>query len=259
MCRCSRHDFLGFEFDGGHQKVFTSGMSACISEPRSFYNDTHQAAWKHRQRALRGKILPSTMPKPSIRILIGALNVERFIAEALRSVPAQDYHADRREILVVDDGSTDGTRKMLERFEPAMRISPKPTAGRRGLSMLELRSSGAIVAFLDGDDWRAPNKLSCVAQAFETHSSVGFVANSITEVLADGSPRSELVRDAPLFRIDSVAGARNLRLRTGVRVVMNTTFNLRDEAIVHTPTDAIGTFFGSGMDARVVGSFLVEK
>jgi carbamoyltransferase len=40
---------------------------------------------------------------------------------------------------------------------------------------------------------------------------------------------------------------------------MNTTFNLRDEAIVHTPTDAIRTFFSSGMDARVVGSFLVEK
>jgi len=47
--------------------------------------------------------------------------------------------------------------------------------------------------------------------------------------------------------------------RTGVPVVMNTSFNLRGEAIVHTPTDALRTFFSSGMDALVMGSFLVEK
>ena len=47
--------------------------------------------------------------------------------------------------------------------------------------------------------------------------------------------------------------------RTGVPVIMNTSFNLRGEAIVHTPTDAIRTFFSSGMDALVMGSFLVEK
>jgi carbamoyltransferase len=47
--------------------------------------------------------------------------------------------------------------------------------------------------------------------------------------------------------------------RTGVPVIMNTSFNLRGEAIVHTPTDAIRTFFSSGMDALVIGSFLVEK
>jgi len=45
----------------------------------------------------------------------------------------------------------------------------------------------------------------------------------------------------------------------GVPVVMNTSFNLRGEAIVHTPTDAIRTFFSSGMDALIMGNFLVEK
>ncbi len=47
--------------------------------------------------------------------------------------------------------------------------------------------------------------------------------------------------------------------RTGVPLIMNTSFNLRGEAIVHTPTDAVRTFFSSGMDALVIGSFLVEK
>ena len=47
--------------------------------------------------------------------------------------------------------------------------------------------------------------------------------------------------------------------RTGVPVVMNTSFNLRGEPIVSSPTDAIRTFFSSGMDALVIGSFVVEK
>jgi carbamoyltransferase len=47
--------------------------------------------------------------------------------------------------------------------------------------------------------------------------------------------------------------------RTGVPVLMNTSFNLRGEAIVNTPTDAVRTFFSSGMDALVIGSYLVEK
>jgi carbamoyltransferase len=47
--------------------------------------------------------------------------------------------------------------------------------------------------------------------------------------------------------------------RTSVPVIMNTSFNLRGEAIVNTPTDAIRTFFSSGMDALVIGSYLVEK
>ncbi len=46
---------------------------------------------------------------------------------------------------------------------------------------------------------------------------------------------------------------------TGVPVLMNTSFNLRGEPIVCTPTDAIRTFFSSGMDALAIGSFLVEK
>jgi hypothetical protein len=72
----------------------------------------------------------------------------------------------------------------------------------------------------------------------------------------DGSARPQTVeREAhPLCNrlideFDAVTGA----------VIMNTSFNLRGEAIVHTPTDALRTFFSSGMDALVIGSFLVEK
>jgi len=81
------------------------------------------------------------------------------------------------------------------------------------------------------------------------------VIPSVTHV--DGSARPQTVeRDVnPLYwRL-----IREFGDRTGVPVVMNTSFNLRGEPIVSTPTDAIRTFFSSGMDALVIGSFVVEK
>jgi carbamoyltransferase len=81
------------------------------------------------------------------------------------------------------------------------------------------------------------------------------VIPAVTHV--DGSARPQTVEKEinPLYwRLIDEFGK-----RTGVPVILNTSFNLRGEAIVHTPTDAIRTFFSSGMDALVIGSFLVEK
>ncbi|HEV3375042.1 MAG TPA: carbamoyltransferase C-terminal domain-containing protein [Candidatus Acidoferrum sp.] len=81
------------------------------------------------------------------------------------------------------------------------------------------------------------------------------VIPSVTHV--DGSARPQTVEKEinPLYwRLIDEFGK-----RTSVPVVMNTSFNLRGEAIVHTPTDALRTFFSSGLDALVIGSFLVEK
>jgi carbamoyltransferase len=81
------------------------------------------------------------------------------------------------------------------------------------------------------------------------------VIPSVTHV--DGSTRPQTVEKEinPLYwRVIDEFGK-----STGVPVIMNTSFNLRGEAIVHTPADAIRTFFSSGMDALVIGSFLVEK
>jgi carbamoyltransferase len=78
---------------------------------------------------------------------------------------------------------------------------------------------------------------------------------SVTHV--DGSARPQTVEReiSPLYW-DLI---NEFGMRTGVPVLMNTSFNLRGEAIVNTPTDAIRTFFSSGMDALVIGSYLVEK
>jgi carbamoyltransferase len=81
------------------------------------------------------------------------------------------------------------------------------------------------------------------------------VIPSVTHV--DGSARPQTVEKEinPIYyRLLDEFGK-----RTGVPVIMNTSFNLRGEAIVNTPTDAIRTFFSSGMDALFLGSYVVEK
>ena len=49
------------------------------------------------------------------------------------------------------------------------------------------------------------------------------------------------------------------RRRTGVPGVLNTSFNVKGEPIVCSPTDALRCFYGSGMDALAIGNFLLEK
>lgn len=81
------------------------------------------------------------------------------------------------------------------------------------------------------------------------------VIPAVTHV--DGSARPQTVAEEqnPLYwRTIKAFGE-----RTGVPVIMNTSFNLRGEPIVNTPTDAVRTFFSSGMDALVIGNYLVEK
>jgi carbamoyltransferase len=47
--------------------------------------------------------------------------------------------------------------------------------------------------------------------------------------------------------------------RTGVPVVLNTSFNIRGEPIVHRPEEAVGDYLGTGMDALVLGPYVLEK
>jgi len=81
------------------------------------------------------------------------------------------------------------------------------------------------------------------------------VIPAVTHV--DGTARPQTVEEKinPLYwRL-----IREFGRRTGVSVILNTSFNLRGEPIVCSPTDAIRTFYSSGMDTLVIGRFLVEK
>ena len=151
---------------------------------------------------------------PRVSVLIDTYNHERFIERAITSVLEQDLPMDDFEILVVDDGSTDHTPELVRRFEPRVRLIRKANGGQASsfnAGIPECRAE--IVAFLDGDDWWAPEKLRRVVEALEQDPEAGIIGNGITEVLENGDERSEILHESPRFRIDSLQGARIFRRR----------------------------------------------
>ncbi len=149
-----------------------------------------------------------------VSVLIDTYNHERFIEQAITSVLAQDRPLNDAEIIVVDDGSTDHTPEIVRRFEPRVRLIRKANGGQASAFNVGIpECRGEIVAFLDGDDWWAPQKLRLVVEALERDPEAGIIGNGITEVLENGDEHSEVLRDTPRFRIDSLQGARIFRRR----------------------------------------------
>lgn len=156
----------------------------------------------------------SQMAKPFVSILIDTYNHERFIEKAIVSVLEQDFPVAQREILVVDDGSRDRTPEIIRKFEPQVRLLKKENGGQASAFNAGIpECGGEIVAFLDGDDWWAKNKLASVTQAMTDDASVGIVGHGIVLVGRDGSEQEEKLREGFTFQANELEGARLFRRR----------------------------------------------
>jgi glycosyltransferase involved in cell wall biosynthesis len=116
--------------------------------------------------------------KPLITALVDTYNHERYIEQALVSVLDQGLSPEELEIVVVDDGSTDQTPSIIQKFVPRVKHLRKKNGGQASAfnaGFAEAR--GEIVAFLDGDDWWARGKLVTVADALERHPEVDAVGH----------------------------------------------------------------------------------
>ena len=70
---------------------------------------------------------------PTVSVIVPAFDAERFLGEALDGVLAQDYPAERVEVIVVDDGSTDATPQIAARYAAAddrIRVVHRPNGGQ---------------------------------------------------------------------------------------------------------------------------------
>ena len=103
-----------------------------------------------------------------VSVIIPTYNRKALLSRALRSVLAQNDAA--FEIIIVDDGSTDGTREMIEKDFPSVhyfyQANQGPAAARnRGIE----RARGEWIAFLDSDDEWLPEKLRTQLDFFENN------------------------------------------------------------------------------------------
>ncbi len=95
---------------------------------------------------------------PKVSVVIPTYNRGRYIAATINTVLNQTFKD--FEIIVVDDGSTDDTRKELEQFGPKIQVitqlnSERAISRNNGVK----NSTGAYIAFLDSDDFWSPDKL----------------------------------------------------------------------------------------------------
>ena len=95
---------------------------------------------------------------PMVSVIVPNFNNEKFLSEAIESVLNQSYK--NFELIVVDDGSTDGSIEILKKFDESLTYFStvnRGAAAARNLGVLS--SQGSIIAFLDSDDLWKKTKL----------------------------------------------------------------------------------------------------
>ena len=126
------------------------------------------------------------MSKPTISVVIPLYNKQREVAAAVRSALAQSYPP--AEIVVVDDGSTDGGAKVVRQIpSPLVRLVTQPNAGvceARNHGIAE--TSGEYIALLDADDEWEPGFLAEIAALIEEFPGCGLYCTAFSIVSDDG-------------------------------------------------------------------------
>jgi len=107
--------------------------------------------------------------RPAVTIITPTFDQARYVDKCVESVLAQSFSD--WELVVVDDGSTDGTSDRIRRYrDDRIRVIERPHRGIYALgdsySLALERSQGELVALLDGDDWWPPEKLSAQVPVF---------------------------------------------------------------------------------------------
>jgi glycosyltransferase involved in cell wall biosynthesis/SAM-dependent methyltransferase len=112
---------------------------------------------------------------PLISVIIPVYNGSKYIQQAIDSVLNQTYT--NYEIIVIDDGSTDGTREKLQPYRSKIRYLYQENQGSAAARNLGIElAKGELIAFLDSDDyWYTPEKLEKQVAYFNENPSLGCI------------------------------------------------------------------------------------
>ncbi|MFL6194926.1 MAG: glycosyltransferase family 2 protein [Thermoanaerobaculia bacterium] len=129
------------------------------------------------------------LTEPRVSAILPVFNGRRFLAEAVRSVLAQSLPP--CELIVVDDGSTDGSLEALESLPPApfpVRVLRQANAGQSAARNAAARQAeGEFLAFLDQDDHWHPRHLEELVEPLVADPSVGWAYSDFDEMDLDGN------------------------------------------------------------------------
>ena len=151
------------------------------------------------------------MAAPTFSVVIPVYNGAGTIARAIESVLAQTYAAS--ELIVVDDGSTDETARVVAEFGQRVTYLHQENAGVSAARNNGVRrAKGEWLAFLDADDWYYPDRLRWHAEWIRRDPSLDFLTGDYDYRRLDGSliSRSMEITEAGVALLGKAQGAREV-------------------------------------------------
>jgi glycosyltransferase involved in cell wall biosynthesis len=161
---------------------------------------------------------------------MAAYNAERYVARTIESILAQTFRD--FEYVIVDDGSTDRTRAIIERYaatDPRIRLISRPNTGIVGARNDALSASrGEFLAVIDADDIAMPDRLERQVAHMRAHPDCVALGSRVLVIDPDGDPLCYWNDEVTHEEIDA------LHLTGGPRgtVICNPTVMLRRQAVL---------------------------
>ncbi|WP_245591882.1 glycosyltransferase family 2 protein [Cystobacter fuscus] len=188
-------------------------------------------------------VYPRVMPPPVVTVLLPARNAERTVARAVTSL--LDGTLRNIQVLAVDDGSTDGTRGVLEALAARdARVEVLDGGGHGLVAALNLalaRAASPYVARMDADDESLPRRLEASVAALDADPRLGGVGTGV-ELFREDQPVSPSMRDYAAWLNGLTSAERLHRERFVESPICHPSVCLRREAVVAAGGWAHGDF-----------------
>jgi glycosyltransferase involved in cell wall biosynthesis len=132
-----------------------------------------------------------------VSVIVPVYNGELYLGSALQSIMEQDYHP--LEVIVVDDGSVDGSREVAKSFKEVRYIYQTNQGQAQALNVGAEAARGEFLAFMDADDLWAPNKLAVQAGYLMEHPECGFTISRIQNFIDSSLEMDKQLENSPLL------------------------------------------------------------
>lgn len=132
---------------------------------------------------------------PLVSVLITAYNAENYLAEAIESALGQTYP--NVEVVVVDDGSDDGTWDVVQRYPQLKAVRQERGGIGAARNVAVAMATGDFLTFLDADDRFPPDKLEIQLREFEADPSLEAVYGHVREFVSPDLSPEEAARIRP--------------------------------------------------------------
>lgn len=140
------------------------------------------------------------MPQlPRITVVTPSFDQARFLDATLRSILDQDYPD--LEVIVMDGGSMDGSREIIERHAPQLsHWQSEPDAGQAAAIQAGFaRATGEVLLWVNSDDLLLPDALDAVGRFFAAHPQETFVVGHAIQIDAAGAAQRRFYATPPTF------------------------------------------------------------